>query len=133
MEIDRVRNYQMTYVIADTNALILPFKRKFNLDTELDGLLGKYKLIVPDPIIGELKILAKHDRTAKAALKLAMTMEHMQTRSVGDDSVLELARELKGIIMSNDKALIKTARASGIRVIRLRETARLAFDNDWLD
>lgn len=133
MEIDRLRNYQMTYVIADTNALILPFKRKFNLDTELDGLLGKYKLIVPDPIIGELKMLAKHDMTAKGALKLAMTLEHMPTRSVGDDSVLELARELEGIIMSNDKALIETARVCGIRVIRLRETARLAFDNDWLD
>ena len=64
-----------------------------------------------------MKILAKHDRTAKAALKLAMTMEHMPTISVGDNSVLELARELEGIIMSNDKALIETARASGIRVI----------------
>ncbi len=91
------------------------------------------KPAVPDPIIGELKILAKQHRTAKAALKLAMTFEHMPTRSVGDNSVLELARELKGIIMSNDKALIETARVSGIRVIRLRETARLAFDNDWLD
>ncbi len=123
----------MIYVIADTNALLMPFKRHFNLDAELRALLGNYKIVIPDPIIGELKKLARHDGAAKAALKLAMTKEHQPTKAVGDASVIELAEKLKGIILSNDKELIEGARTNGIKIIRLRGTARLAFDNEWVD
>ena len=42
-------------VIADANALLLPFKCKFNIDYELENLVGNHELIIPEPIIGELK------------------------------------------------------------------------------
>jgi len=121
----------MIHVVADTNALIMPFKRKFNLDAELNRLLGNYKLIVPEPIIGELERLADQSIPAKAALQLARQRESRPAEAMGDDSVLELALELKGIVLTNDIELIERCRASGIKVIRMREGSRLAFDSNW--
>ncbi len=115
----------MNYVIADTNSLIAPFKRKFNIDAELGRILGDYSILVPEPIIGELKKLAATNIHARGGLKLALTREIRKTRKPGDDSVLELARKVKGIVMTNDAELIARARKSKLRVIRLREGCRL--------
>lgn len=133
MEIDRVWNHKMILVVADTNALLLPFKHKFNIDFELESLVGNHELIIPEPIVGELKKLAQENKVAKAALKLAHTKKSMPAEYAGDDSVLELAERLKAIIFSNDKEVINKARAKGLKIIRLKEGNRLAFDNDWID
>jgi rRNA-processing protein FCF1 len=132
MEIDRVWNNKMI-VIADTNALLLPFKHKFNIDFELEGLVGNHEIIIPEPIVGELKKLALQNRVAKAALKLANTKKTMPTKFAGDDSVLELAERLKAIVFTSDKQLIDKAKSKGLKIIRLKEGNRLGFDNDWID
>jgi rRNA-processing protein FCF1 len=115
----------MIFVVADTNALIAPFKQKFNIDAELSRILGAYTIIVPEPIIGELRRLAPTNMNAKGALKLALTKESRPTRSVGDDSVLELAKKVKGHVLTNDAELIERARKKKLKVIRLREGCRL--------
>ena len=115
----------MIYVIADTNALIAPFKRKFNIDTELEQILGTYKILIPEPLIGELKKLSATNMNAKGALKYALTKDIRPTRKAGDDSVLELAKRVGGYIMTNDIELIERARKRKLRVIRLREGCRL--------
>ena len=115
----------MNFVVADTNALIAPFKRKFNIDTELERLLGSYEILVPEPILGELRKLAETNIHARGALKLAGLKESRKTRARGDNSVLELARKVKGIVMTNDAELIARARRAKLNVIRLREGCRL--------
>jgi rRNA-processing protein FCF1 len=115
----------MRYVIADTNALIAPFKRKFNIDAELTRILGSYIIIVPEPIIGELKRLAVTNLNARGALKFAMTKKIQLTKSVGDDSVLELAKKVGGYVLTNDVELIGRASKKKLKVIRLRESCRL--------
>jgi rRNA-processing protein FCF1 len=115
----------MNYVIADTNSLIAPFKRKFNIDSELGRILGDYTIIVPEPIVGELKKLSATNIHARGALKLARTLDVRKARKLGDDSVLELARKVKGIVMTNDAELIARARKAKLKVIRLREGCRL--------
>jgi rRNA-processing protein FCF1 len=120
----------MIYVIADTNALLLPFQGRLNLDSELQRLLGNYELVVPKPIIGELERLKPRNKVAAPALKLARSRTIIQTESLGDEAVLELAHRLSGVIMTSDKRLIEEARKSGIRIIRLRGSGRLGFDGD---
>jgi rRNA-processing protein FCF1 len=115
----------MIQVVADANALIAPFKLKFNIDAELERLLGSYSILVPKPIIGELERLAETSMNAKGALKLALSKDVRPTRKAGDAAVLELARRVKGHVMTNDRELIGKARKAGLAVIRLREGCRL--------
>ena len=120
----------MIYVIADTNALLMPFENHFNLDCELQRLLGNYTIAIPKPILGELERLKPGNRWAKAALDLARSRECRPTDSDGDDAVLELATALDGIVLTNDIELIERCRSRSVRVIRMREGSRLAFDGD---
>ena len=115
----------MRYVVADTNALIAPFKRKFNIDVELTRILDSYTILIPEPIIGELRRLAVTNLHARGALKFALTKKVQATKNVGDDSVLELAKKVKGYVMTNDGALITRASKKKLKVIRLRESCRL--------
>ena len=115
----------MNYVIADTNALIAPFKMKFNIDAELGRILGSYTILVPEPIVGELRRLAVANMNAKGALKFAMAKKVQPTKRSGDDSVLELAKKTGGYVMTNDNELIERARKKKLKVIRLRESCRL--------
>lgn len=122
----------MRIIVADANALIAPFKLKFNIDSELTRLFGIYQILVPEPIIGELEKLATTNMNAKAALKLARSREIRPTRSSGDNSVLELAKKVKGFVMTNDRELIKRARQKKLRVIRVKENGKLAPEEDWM-
>jgi uncharacterized protein len=132
MEIDRVRYYPMRLIVADTNALIAPFKLKFNIDSELTRLFGTYQILVPAPIVGELEKLAVTNMHAKAALKLAHSREIQPTRSWGDDSVLELAIKEKAYVMTNDKELIQRARYKKLKVIRVKDGGKLAPEENWM-
>ena len=110
----------MKTIIADTNALIMPFKSSINLDSELRRLLGNCRIVVPAPIIGELKKLEKTLPHAKSALRLARTKEIVETEAQGDRAVLEAAEMVEGgIILTNDKELIREALKKGIPIIRL--------------
>ena len=47
----------MQTVVLDTNALLMPFELRINLDYAVRELLGDVRFIVPGPLIGELKHL----------------------------------------------------------------------------
>ena len=117
----------MKIIIADTNALIMPFKNSINLDSELQGLIGTYKIVVPAPIIGELKRLEGRVPQAKSALRFARTKELVETESDGDRSIMEAAENLGGIILTNDRELIDMALKKRIPVIRLVGGKKLAL------
>ena len=117
----------MKTIIADTNALIMPFKSSINLDSELRGLVGTYKIIVPAPIIGELKRLEDRVPQARSALRFARTKEIVETETDGDRSVMEAAEKLDGIILTNDRELISLALKKKIPVIRLMGGKKLAL------
>src|SRR2546427_73065 len=58
-------------VLLDTNALLMPFQFRVNLETELGRLMGSADLAIPSPVWTELEFLAERDRDARAALQLA--------------------------------------------------------------
>ncbi len=118
----------MRQIVADANALMMPFQKSLNIDSELARLVGSYEIVVPRPIVGELEKLSARNKIAKMALSLAGTKKIVETEAVGDASVIEAAEKSDGFILTNDRALIQTARLRKIPVIRLLGGSHLGFD-----
>ena len=118
----------MKSVVLDANALLMPFQRGLNIDTELARILGSYELIIPRPIIGELE--RNKSKEAKMGLALARTKHIEASEKEGDMSVLDVAERFEGIILTNDRDLIEIARGRNIPVIRLVGGNRLGFDSN---
>lgn len=116
----------MPTVVLDTNALFLPFERSINLDAQLRSLLGECEVLVPGPIIGELKrSTSKH---ASAAISLAFRYRVEDTEATGDQAVIELASRHNAYVVTNDRVLIEKLRARRIKVILLRGGSHLGMD-----
>lgn len=116
----------MQTVVLDTNALLMPFEIRINLDIALRDLLGDARCVVPGPLVGELKHL--DHKFSKAALELARRYDIVQTEASGDDAVIEAALSLKAYILTNDKELRARARIHGIPLIYLRSGTHLVLE-----
>lgn len=117
----------MQTVVLDTNALLMPFEIKLNIDIELRDLLGDVRCVVPGPLIGELKHL--NHKFSKAALELARKYEIVQSSFSGDDAVIDVALSTKGYILTNDKELRGRAREKKIPLIYLRSGTHLILES----
>lgn len=116
----------MQTVVLDTNALLMPFEMRMNLDLALQELLGEVRILVPGPLVGELKHL-KH-RYAKAAISLARKYEIVPTEYTGDNAVLELAIKTNGYVLTNDQELRRRLRKENVPLIFLRSGSHLVID-----
>ena len=116
----------MQTVVLDTNALLMPFEIRINLDLALRDLLGEARIVVPGPLVGELKHL--DHRFAKAAIALARKYEIIPTEYTGDDSVVELAFKTGGYVLTNDKELRRRLRKENVPISFLRSGTHLAID-----
>lgn len=116
----------MQTIILDTNALLMPFERKINIDLELQRLVGTARVVIPEPLIGELK--RSHNKYAKAALALAAKYETVPSLNWGDDSVVELAVEMGAFVVTNDKQLRSRLREHSIPLIYLRSGSHLILE-----
>ncbi len=115
----------MTRVILDANALISPFQFSINLDTEISRLFGSPEVYVPSSVIDELEGLERKD-----ALKLANRYEIYSVENIRDEGVLEAAKELDGILMTNDSQLRERARSENIPVAYLRERSYYVVEGE---
>ena len=93
----------MQTVVLDTNALLMPFEIKMNLDLALRELLGEARIVVPK-------------------------YEIVPTVTTGDNSVMELAKKTGGYVLTNDKELRRRLRKEKIPIIFLRSGTHLAVD-----
>lgn len=129
------RNKNRRRVILDSNALMMLFEFSIDLEDELQRLLGKYEIIIPEPIIEELKNLSKfgegkQSRIAKPALKLSKKYRKVKLdkEKKGDDAVLYLAKKLQTFVLTNDKELKEKLKDESLPVIYLRGKQKLAVD-----
>ncbi len=118
------------YAVLDTNALLLPFTDKTDIGTELEGLVGAVRMVVPSSIVQELEGLTKKGNTPEArAARAAMTYLKRcrvePTGLPGDDGILEVGRRLGGVVVTNDKKLQREAKRSGLKVAASRGHGRL--------
>jgi rRNA-processing protein FCF1 len=112
-------------VVLDTNALLMPFQFKINIDREIGNLLGGVEVIVPSSVIIELRRLK--DRHAKAALSLSGKYRIVDVKKRGDAGVIEAAEVHHAAVITNDQELIEILRKASIPAIRMRECQRLDF------
>ncbi|MGD0056694.1 MAG: PIN domain-containing protein [Methanomassiliicoccales archaeon] len=115
-------------VVLDTNALLMPFEFSLNLDFELRGLLGDYEILVPGPVVGELK--RSKSRFARAALEFSRRYSIVETEKQGDDGVADVAARLGAFVLTNDVELQRKLRKMKIKTIRLRSRSHLVLDED---
>ena len=116
----------MQTVVLDTNALLMPFEMRLNLDLAVSSLLGEVRMVVPGPMVGELKNL--DNKHAKAALMLARKYEIYQTDESGDDAIVEVALRLNAYVLTNDKELKRRLRSLRIPIIYLRSYTHLVLE-----
>jgi rRNA-processing protein FCF1 len=116
-------------VVLDSNALIMPFQYSINLDLEIEKIVGSPEIYVPSCVIGELKRLSTKRWEAKAALQLAEKYNVVEVEKMGDEGVVEGAKKLNAVVVTNDRELIERLKREGIKVISLKQN-HLVMDYD---
>src|SRR3970040_2289119 len=74
-------------VILDANALLMPFQFRINLEAERRRLLGDHEILVPSPVIEELRGLARSVPEARPALRLAQRFRILEAPGGADDAI----------------------------------------------
>lgn len=120
-------------VILDSSALMMCFEFSIDLEKELTRLLGRYCIVVPSSIVRELEFLAKTTGKkrgkAKASLKLVENYDTIDTdERYGDDSIVELAKKMNGVVVTNDKELRRRLKKLSLSVIFLRAKKMLVLE-----
>ena len=119
----------MQNVVLDTNALLMPFEFRINLDLELKRLLGSCQIHVPGCVIGELR--RSRNKHAQVAIALSRKYPIAETNTQGDAGVIEVARRLQAFVVTNDVILRSKLRKLGLRTIYLRSGSHLTIDGDY--
>ncbi|HEU12537.1 MAG: PIN domain-containing protein [Thermoplasmata archaeon] len=114
-------------VIVDTNALMLPFQKGLDIEKNLEELLGRFTIIVPESVIRELERLSQGNPEARAALSYSKRFKILKTDLEGDKSIIKIAENLKCYVLTNDSRMIRILKRKGIKVIRPRGERRLVF------
>ncbi len=115
-------------VLLDANALLLPFQFRLNLETELHRLLGDVDIAVPSPVLEEVRLLATHDREAKAAERLAAKYRSVEGHGSADDALIELGLALRAVVVTSDQPLLDRLKREGVPRIFLRSRSHLALE-----
>jgi rRNA-processing protein FCF1 len=125
-------------VILDTNALLMIFQFKLNLESELDRLLGSYNIIIPSGVVAELEKLVSSVPEAQAALRLS---ERYNIIELGTDpalpekssdridlAIVAMAERLNAIVVTNDKQLRTNLKTKNLKTIYLKSKSHLELD-----
>ncbi len=115
-------------VLLDTNALLMPFQFHLNLEAELQRLLGEVDIAVPTPVLEEVRLLATHDRDARAAQRLAAKYRAVEGHGSADDAILDLALNLHAVVVTSDQPLLDRLKKEGVPRIFLRSRSHLALE-----
>ncbi|MEA3324823.1 MAG: DNA-binding protein [Euryarchaeota archaeon] len=119
-------------IILDTNALMVPAEFGVDIFSEL-ARLGFDEWIVPSGVARELEGIASRSRgRGKDAARVALSLmdrcrmiEGEEAAGNVDDSILELAVEMKVAVFTNDAELKRRLREGGAKVVYLRQRSYL--------
>jgi hypothetical protein len=125
-------------VIMDSNALFVPLQFKIDIFYGLEQLLERsFELILLSPVKRELEALAKKGspkmrKNALYTLKLAEKCSYVKVdapaSALADDIIVEIAKEWKSPVFTNDRELKKRLRDISVPVIYVRQKSRLEID-----
>ena len=120
-------------IILDTNALMVPAEFGVDIFSELSKL-GFDEWIVPSGVARELEGIASRGRgkgrsAARVARALTDRCQMIEAEGAAgnvDDSIMELAVEMKVAVFTNDAELKRRLRERGVKVVYLRQRSYLA-------
>jgi len=133
MASDWLRQDRDTIILLDSNAVMMPFEFSIDLEGELTRLFGKFKIIIPKPVINELKFLSEHGKgrkklIAKPALKLIEKYDIVDAEGFGDKAIINLAKKLNSIVLTNDKKLRDKLKKLSLHTVYLRGKSKLVLE-----
>jgi len=115
-------------VLLDTNALLLPFQFRLNLEAEVRRLLGEHEMYVPSPVLEELHGLTKSTKEARPALRLASHFHVMELPGEADDAILDAAKRLSAVVVTSDAVLLRRLKEARVPRIFLRSRSHLVIE-----
>jgi rRNA-processing protein FCF1 len=122
----------MKTVIVDTNALMMPAQKGIDLENEVTRLVGKCEITVPSIVVEEINNLVQRDGQIRSAARVAQTLikrfRIVKTSGRGDQGIVDYARKIQGIVVTNDKELKKELKDTRIPVIYLRGNNHLELN-----
>src|SRR4030042_6836641 len=114
-------------VILDSSAIMMLFEFSIDLEKELTQLLDSHDIVIPKTVVNELKLLSKKEQTGKKKMKAKASIKFIEKYEVvdvksenADDSIVELAKETNGVVVTNDKELRKRLKERSVPTIFLR-------------
>ena len=130
------RDRNIKLVILDTSAILMIFEFSIDIDDEILRLIGKSHILIPKTVINEIEILSnkgkgKKKEKAKACLdyiKKKYESIDIKIEKIGDDAIIEYAKKLNAIVVTNDKELRKNLKKYSIPIIYLRGKQKLVLD-----
>ena len=134
----RKNNYKK--ILLDTNFLLIPYQFKVDIFAQIDRIMHfQYKIFVLDKSVEELKkVIEGQKGKSKDAAKIALKL--IAIKNIGiiktesdkktDDIILDIAKEVKYIVATQDKDLKRRLINQGIEVIVLRQKKILVLAND---
>jgi rRNA-processing protein FCF1 len=120
-------------VIVDTSFLMIPGMFGVDVISELDRLLQRsYSLVIPKPVLEELRILAKRGKPReRAAARLGIALvkrgKVVNVEGSADEMILTMAHQ-NCVVGTTDATLRRKLRRKGVPVTYLREKSHLALD-----
>lgn len=102
--------------------------------SELERLLEcRYELLVPEPVVQELKRISEHGKpkervAAGLGMRLAERGSVIEVKGEADESILRLAVQKRCAVGTTDTALRRRLRKLGVTVIYLRQKSHLAVE-----
>jgi rRNA-processing protein FCF1 len=113
-------------VLLDANALLLPVRAHFPLESEVDRIRPGAHLVVPSSVVDELAgLVARGVAGARAAFALAQRFSMLAVPGRGDMAVLEAAVRHGAWVVTADRALAERLRRRGVNVLVPRDRHHL--------
>ncbi len=123
-------------IILDTNFLLIPFRFKLNIISEIDYLVDRsHYYVVSSQTIEELKHIGKNRGKDGIAARLAIKMikanseiiQVIESNEYVDDWVVKYATENNAIACTNDAGLRGRLKKLKIKAITLKSKSKLGF------
>ena len=125
-----------TKLLVDTNFLLVPVRFKVDIFTESqDAVNDVVEFYVSPRVLEEIELLKDKSkdsfvRELKLAQRLAKNCEviHDTSRTLVDQSLIDLALDEGMVLGTTDAQLRKMARRAGVKVLYLRQKSHFVLD-----
>ncbi len=130
LSVEELSSSEIPFAVVDTNAFLMPFQFKINLDLEIKRVAGACEVILIEPVKRELDGLAiGGNKHARMAIKLVRKYRFVQAKGDGDDAIIDFCTKYNAFCVTNDKELRGKLRDRNIGCIILYSKRYL----DWED